>query len=56
MKSKTNICKGKGCEMIIPESWGDFCSCCFYEGMNPAEFEKLRNAGPTASENQKPYE
>ena len=34
----THQCNGKGCGAIIPVRWGDFCSCCFYEGMNPQEF------------------
>lgn len=34
----THQCKGNGCVAIIPIRWGDLCSCCFYEGMNPQEF------------------
>ena len=34
----TAQCKGKGCVAIIPIRWGYFCSCCYYENMNPKEF------------------
>ena len=34
----THQCNGKGCGAIIPIRWGDFCSFCLYEGMNPQEF------------------
>ena len=35
----THQCKGKGCVAIMPKGWGDLCSCCYYEGMNPQEFK-----------------
>ena len=38
MTAMTAQCAGKGCVAIIPIRWGDFCSCCYYENMNPQEF------------------
>ena len=39
MTAMTAQCAGKGCVAIIPIRWGDLCSCCFYEGMNPQDLK-----------------